>query len=99
VREALVLLVGFFASIAVTAWILHFDIRRLPPRLQARAWPVSSLWAAVAWFAPLCLLIHFVRTRRSIVGLLLGLAWLAGALVAIEGLAQAADWLIGALEN
>lgn len=98
-REVMVLLVGMFASIGVTAWILYFDIRRLPPREQARAWPVASLWAAVVLFSPLCLLIHFVRTRRTPLGFLLGVAWLIGDFLVIEGLSQAADWLIGALEH
>lgn len=98
-REALVLLVSLFASIGVTAFILYFDIGRLGPREQARAWPVSSLWAAVGWFSPLCLVIHFIRTRRSLRGVLLGLGWLVGAIVAIEALARAADWLILTLER
>jgi len=89
--EVLVLLVQFFASIFVTAWIVRFDIRRLPPALRERAWPDSSLWAAVVWFSPLCLLVHFLRTRRSLTGLALGVAWLFGAMLAVTGLAYLAE--------
>jgi hypothetical protein len=98
-REALVLLVSFFASIGVTAWILKYDIARLSPPERDRAWPVASLWAAVAWFSPLCLVIHFVRTRRSWLGVALGIGWLAAAIVAIEAMAQASDWMIGLVEK
>lgn len=92
--QVLALLVQFFASI-VTAWIVRFDIRRLPPPLKERAWPDSSVWAAAFWFSPLCLLIHFVRTRRSLLGLLLGVAWLAAAMLTISGLAYLAEWAGG----
>lgn len=91
----LVLLVQFFASIFVTAWIVRFDIRRLPAHMKERAWPDSSLWAAVVWFSPLCLLIHFARTRRSLLGLLLGVAWLAAAMLAAGLLAYLAEWVGG----
>jgi hypothetical protein len=93
--DVLVLLVQFFASIFVTAWIVRFDIARLPARLKERAWPDSSLWAAVVWFSPLCLLIHFLRTRRSLLGLLLGILWLLAAMLAVSGLAYLAELLSG----
>jgi hypothetical protein len=93
--EVLVLLVQFFASIFVTAWIVRFDIRRLPTELKERAWPDSSLWAAVVWFSPLCLLIHFARTRRSLAGLLLGVVWLAAAMLAVGLLAYLAELASG----
>jgi hypothetical protein len=91
----LALLVQFFASIFVTAWIVRFDIQRLPPARKERAWPDSSLWAAVVWFSPLCLLIHFLRTRRSLLGLLLGVVWLLAAMLAVGALTYLAQVLTG----
>ena len=94
-RDVLVLLVQFFASIFVTAGIVQFDIRRLPPSQKERAWPDSSVWAAAFWFSPLCLLIHFVRTRRSLLGLLLGVVALAAAMFTVGGLAYLVELLAG----
>lgn len=67
-------------GIALPAWLLRVDEHRLSPRMLARAWPKASFWSAVVAFGPLCLPVHFVRTRRSVTGLLLGLLALAVAL-------------------
>jgi hypothetical protein len=67
-------------GIAVPAWLLRFDEHRLSPAMLERAWPRASFWSAVVAFGPLCLPVHFVRTRRSVVGLLLGLLALIVAL-------------------
>ena len=96
-RDALVLLVSFAVTIGVTAWILHFDIARLSPQRLARAWPTASLWSAIVYFSPICLLIHFAKTRRSLLGFFLGIGWFVVDVVAIELLARLSDWLIGAL--
>jgi hypothetical protein len=96
-HAALVLLVSFAVTIGVTAWILHFDIARLSPERLARAWPTASLWSAIVYFSPLCLLIHFAKTRRSLLGLLLGIGWLVVDVAVIEVLARGADWLIATL--
>jgi hypothetical protein len=49
----------------------------------------------VVWFSPLCLLIHFLRTRRSLLGLLLGVSWLFGAMLAVSALSYLAELLSG----
>ncbi|HEV8550731.1 MAG TPA: hypothetical protein VGQ57_16915, partial [Polyangiaceae bacterium] len=83
--------VQFVATIFVSAWIVRRDVKRLRPRELARAWPEPSLWSAVVGFSPLCIPIHFLRTRRSLLGALLGVAWFAGALVAVNGIAWVVD--------
>ena len=72
-------------GIALPAIVIKKDLLRLEPVRLARAWNDASLWSAVVAFGPLCLIVHFARTRRSLWGLLLGLAWavLAMALSAI----------------
>ena len=64
-------------SIALTAWLLRRDEKRLSELELSRAWNTPSFWIAVVYFSPLCLLIHGLRTRRSLMGLLIGLdfAW------------------------
>ena len=94
-RDVLVLLFQFAATIAVSAWIVRRDVRRLEPPLLSRAWPDPSLWSAVVCFSPLCIPIHFVRTRRSFAGVALGVAWFAGAVVAVDGGAWLLDTALG----
>ncbi len=74
------------SSFVVTTWVsfalVGFDERRLArlrPDQAARGWPPASKLSALVVFGPLGLVVHFVRTRRSFVGLLLGV--LAAALV------------------
>jgi hypothetical protein len=85
------LLLGVF----LTATVVRRDMQRLPPEGLARAWNSASFWSAIVAFGPLSIPVHFVRTRRSFVGLALGVLWAAGVLVAL-GLASA---LVGAIED
>ncbi len=89
--EVLLFALNMALGIAVPANIVRYDIKRLRAEYLARAWPDASLWSAVVVFGPLCLPVHFIRTRRSWAGLGLGVIWLVGALLLIslpiEGLA------------
>ncbi len=67
-------------SIALPAWIVRRDLRRLRGDALARAWNDASLWSAVVAFGPVCLLVHFARTRRTLRGAALGLLWTLAAL-------------------
>ena len=79
----LVLQIGL--QITLTAWVVRRDMRRAPPERLVRAWNDASFWSAVVVFGPLCIPVHFVRTRRSLVGLVIGAAWMI-AVMAILGL-------------
>jgi hypothetical protein len=72
-------------GIALPIWVIRRDLRRLSPERLSRAWLDSTVWSAVVAFGPLALVVHFTRTRRSLVGLSLGLAWAAVA-IALGGL-------------
>jgi hypothetical protein len=61
--------------------IVRLDERRLSPERLARAWPQSTrdvvvfaTWQFGILFGCPALVVWFVRTRRSVVGVLLGLA-------------------------
>jgi hypothetical protein len=94
-REVLVFSVQLAATIGVSAWVVRRDVSRLGPTLLSRAWPDSSLWAAVVCFSPLCVLVHFLRTRRSFVGVFLALGWFVGTVLAVNGLAWLTDRALG----
>jgi hypothetical protein len=77
VKAVLELSLQIALGILFPALIIKKDLARLSPILLSRAWNDASLWAAVVVFGPICLLVHFARTRRSLSGFLLGLAWVA----------------------
>lgn len=94
-RDALVMVLEFLAAIAISALVVLRDVKRLEPRLLARAWPTTSIWSAVALLGPFCIPFHFVRTRRSLSGLGLGVAWLAGAILALEAVGWVLETALG----
>ena len=80
----------------VVPWrILRFDVRRLDPERLARSWNDASFWSAIVLFGPLCLPFHFVKTRRSVLGLALGLVWTIAAFAAIGLLSALTALLLG----
>jgi hypothetical protein len=80
-------------NIALTAWVVRFDERRLGPSGLARAWNWASFWSAVVAFGPLCIPVHFARTRRTTLGFLLGIAWAAAVLAALTAAMAVLDAL------
>ena len=78
-------------SVLVTAGIVRWDSRRLSPERYARSWNSASFWSAVVGFGPLCIPVHFARTRRSLLGLGLGLVVMVAAFAANGLLGSAID--------
>jgi hypothetical protein len=95
-------LAAWSVTLPAVVTIIVRDERRLAGQELERAWPPQSRDAAIfgLWLMgvhPLCVLIHFVRTRRSLIGVLLGLGWLAvivmGALGGELAVEAAIGWL------
>jgi hypothetical protein len=82
-------------GIAVPYFILRRDFARLLPEQLDRAWPPSSFWAALVAFGPICLPFHFVKTRRSLWGLVLGLGWMVLAFGVVMSVSIALDFVFG----
>ncbi len=74
---------SYALGILVPAAIVRRDHSRLSGDRLARSWPDASLWSAVVVFGPLCVPVHFIRTRRSWMGLALGTFWLLAALLLV----------------
>jgi len=75
---AIFTILGLHTSMSV--WVIDRDMRRLPPKMLERAYSVTSFAAAI--FAgyqfgvpQIAVLVHFIRTRRSFAGVLVGLFW------------------------
>jgi hypothetical protein len=95
VVEIVLFIVQIALGIALPAWIVRWDERRLPQRMLERAWNPASFWMAVVVFGPLCLPVHFGKTRRSVGGVLLGFV----ALASVVGLQMAMAWGFEALSG
>jgi hypothetical protein len=93
VSEVLQLSLQIALSIVFPALVIRKDLARLAPLPLSRAWNDASLWSAVVAFGPLSLIVHFTRTRRSLLGLLLGLLWAAANLVISALSASALAWI------
>ncbi|MCC6217033.1 MAG: hypothetical protein IT376_19400 [Polyangiaceae bacterium] len=86
--DVLVYAVSFALQIVTPWWLVRRDERRLAPRERARAWNEATFRLAVVVFGPLAVATHFLRTRRTVRGLALGL--LASALTALPASAVGA---------
>jgi hypothetical protein len=91
--ELVQVLVSWAVLIPGAAVIIARDERRLRGQQAAHAWPPASRDSAlfaiynVSLFVLLVVPLHFVRTRRSLRGLALGVLWLT-VLVAMDVGAQ-----------
>ena len=84
--EFVQLVISWTVGVSASAFVIVRDERRLTPAALERAWPPASRNAAIYAFAPFCVFIHFVRTRRNLRGAAIGLSWLAAIIVADNGL-------------
>ena len=78
-------------GILVPAGIVWWDLSRLTGEKLARSWPDAGVWSAVVVFGFLSVPVHFLRTRRSWLGLVLAVLWLVCALALI----LAPPWALG----
>jgi hypothetical protein len=92
--EVVELTVQLIGSVYVTLRLLRWDTSRLPDAMRARAWPESTMLSASLAFAPLCLLLHYTRTRRSFKGFALGLLALVTTSVFVSLVSAACAWLL-----
>ena len=92
--EVLLLALSFVLNVALPYFVVRYDLKRLSEERLARAWPDASVLSAVYAFGPLCLPVHFARTRRSWLGFALGLTACALTLLAqaliVEGFSRLA---------
>lgn len=92
-----VLLIVELALGILLSWqVVQRDLDKLEPPELDRAWPPASFWSAIIAFAPFCIFVHFVKTRRSWRGVLLGLAWTAAVLLVVDVAEALFGWLLGA---
>lgn len=93
--EALVVVLGFALNAALPYFIIKRDLERLSAERLSQAWSDASFLSAVILFGPLSIPVHFVKTRRSLAGVGLGLG-LAGAALLCAGAAEfALSWVLG----
>lgn len=103
VFESLVEVVALYQILsshcAMSVWAIDRDMRKLPPIMLARAYSVTSFAAAIFTgyqfgIPQVAVLVHFIRTRRSIWGVLLGLFWVVVAYLPGVALALLLDLVL-----
>jgi hypothetical protein len=82
-------------GIIVPWWIVRRDMKKIPAALLDRAWTEASFWSAIVLFGPLSLPFHYVKTRRSLRGLGLGLLWTFAAFLVIDLISELAGLALG----
>jgi hypothetical protein len=82
-------------GILVPWWIVRRDLKKLEGERLARAWNDASFWSAIVLFGPLSLPFHFTKTRRSLLGFVLGVVWMLVAFLAIGLLGSGLALLFG----
>jgi hypothetical protein len=93
--EVLADLVVMIAQILLPFWLIRRDERRLSTARQMLAFPEATFWIAVVCFGPLAVFVHFLRTRRGLLGLAVGLAWLAVTLVLLVLIGVGLEKILG----
>ncbi len=92
--DILVIVIPWLVTTAALFAFIRWDEGRLPDDELARGWPTASRRLAIVYFGVLALPVHFGRTRRSLLGVLEGLAWAVLATTLDEGLAEGLDALL-----
>ena len=59
-------------------------MRHFVPKASLQGWNDASFWSAIVVFGPLSIPVHFARTRRSVLGLVIGVFW-AGLVMGVIG--------------
>ena len=88
--------VALVLNSALTFGVVWTDERWLAqnrPELLDRAWPSSTRLSAAIAFGPLCLPIHFWRTRTSVLRRSIGLLAAAAVIVLVQAVVVAIDLL------
>ena len=93
--EVFILVLSFVLNAALPYFVVRYDVARLSEERLARAWPDASFLAAVFVFGPLSLPVHFTKTRRSLLGLLLGLVVCAGTVLAGGAITSLLSTMLG----
>lgn len=91
--EVLQSALAFAMGIALPHWLLRWDGRRLTREQHDRGFNDASHWAAVVGFSVLAIPVHFCRTRRSVLGLVQGLAWAALVVGLMSAFLSGVDFL------
>jgi hypothetical protein len=95
VSETLIVALSLLLNTLLPYLIVRRDLSRLSGERLARAWTEASFLSAVLVFGSLSLPVHFTKTRRSLLGFLLGFGWFVLAIAAQAAASAALGALLG----
>jgi hypothetical protein len=79
--EVAAILLSGAVSWTASALVIKRDEKKLDALMLARAYAPATLIASVFLFQQIAVLVHFIRTRRSVKGFFLGLGWSIAAFI------------------
>lgn len=97
--EVLLHLSALALSLFLPHWLLLWDERRMSAAERRRAWNHASHWSAIVGFPFLCVIVHFTRTRRSLLGFGLGVLHALLLMLILGLLSMSLEWLLGVLAS
>jgi hypothetical protein len=92
--DAALLTLVVVLNVALPVLVVRRDLERLGAEQLERAWTDVTVLAACVLCGPLCLPIHFAKTRRSIAGFAVGVLWTVAVLAVAVGVELAVGELL-----
>jgi hypothetical protein len=80
------IIVSSTLAMGTTYALIRIDRLRIPLHQQQRGWNAATTGTAIFSFSPFCIIAHFWVTRRSLLGIILGLLSLLFLLTTQMGL-------------
>lgn len=93
--QPLLLLLNLILAVVLPHCVIVFDRRRLTTAQRARGYNSATHWCSIVAFSWISVLVHFVRTRRTLASVALGLAWVCAGLIVQGGVVSLVDLVSG----
>ncbi len=94
--DAVSLCLSLALSIALPHAVVRWDEKQVTTDRRRWVWNNASHWSAIVAFSWLAVIVHFWRTRRSVLGVVLGVV-VASLGLCVQGLlVSAVSWLLSA---
>jgi hypothetical protein len=89
------LVISVLANLFLSYWVVRRDQDAQGRVRLLRSWNEASLLSAIVLVGPLAIWLHFIKSRRSLAGVLLGFGWMLAVTLAVDDLGEGLAWVLG----